>query len=181
MKRNKLIFIIIFSAVLCTAQVETKHVGDKMEIKITSGAFNEGEFIPKKYTCDGVNISPPLDWSGIPDNTKSIALICDDPDAPMGTWVHWVIFNIPPSINKLKENIPAVKVLEDGTIQGINDFRKTGYGGPCPPGGTHRYYFKIYALDKKLSITSSTTKKDLEQSMREHIVAEGKIVGKYSR
>lgn len=152
-----------------------------MEIKLTSSAFKEGEFIPKKYTCDGINISPPLNWSGTPENAKSIALICDDLDAPIGTWVHWVIFNIPPSANNLKENIPAVKVLEDGTIQGINDFKKNGYGGPCPPGGTHRYFFKIYALDKVLPLNSSANKKELVRSMEGHILAEGIIMGKYSR
>ena len=150
-------------------------------MKLKSKDFEDNNSIPSEFTCDGRDVSPQLSWQDVPAGTKSFALSVADPDAPMGTWVHWVIFNIPPSINKLKENIPAVKVLEDGTIQGINDLRKTGYGGPCPPGGTHRYYFKIYALDKKLSITSSTTKKDLEQSMREHIVAEGKIMGKYSR
>lgn len=152
-----------------------------MEIKLTSSAFKEGEFIPKKFTCDGINISPPLNWSGTPENAKSIALICDDLDAPIGTWVHWVIFNIPPSANNLKENIPAVKVLEDGTIQGINDFKKNGYGGPCPPGGTHRYFFKIYALDKVFPLNSSANKKELVRSMEGHILAEGIIMGKYSR
>ena len=150
-------------------------------IKLTSSAFKEGDFIPRKYTCDDINISPPLEWQGIPDNTKSIALICDDPDAPMGTWVHWVIYNIPVKINNLAENIPGDKVLETGALQGTNDFRKTGYGGPCPPGGTHRYYFKIYALDGELELNPGATKGELLHVMEGHILSEGKLIGKYSR
>ena len=152
-----------------------------MEIRLTSISFNDGEFIPKKYTCDGENVSPPLKWSEIPAATKSVALICDDPDAPMGTWVHWVIFNIPPSVNMLKEKIPLVRVLEDGTTQGNNDFRKIGYGGPCPPGGIHRYFFKIYALDKRVEVTPSATKGELIKEIEGHILAEGKLMGRYSR
>ena len=152
-----------------------------MDIKLTSTAFKEGELIPKKYTCDGKNVSPPLEWSGIPISTQSIALICDDPDAPIGTWVHWVIFNIPASVNKLSENIPLNMAFEDGTAQGNNDFRKIGYGGPCPPGGTHRYFFKIYALDKRIELTPGATKDELIKEMKEHILAEGELMGKYSR
>ena len=161
--------------------METKQGGEKMEIKLTSTAFKEGEFIPEKYTCDGENVSPPLEWNGIPAATKSIALICDDPDAPMGTWVHWVIFNIPASVNKLNENVPLNKVLEDGTVQGNNDFRKIGYGGPCPPGGTHRYFFKIYALDKRIELVPGATKAELIKEMEGHILADGKLMGKFSR
>jgi len=133
--------------------------GKKMEIE--SSAFDEGAFIPRKYTCDGNNISPPLEWSLIPDGTKAFALICDDPDAPMGTWIHWVLFNLPGNINELSENIPPLDALENGAKQGKNDFRKIGYGGPCPPGGTHRYYFKIYALDEELDVDTGISKKEL--------------------
>jgi Raf kinase inhibitor-like YbhB/YbcL family protein len=114
-------------------------------MEITSSAFGSGEMIPAKYTCDGADFSPPLEWSGSPAGTKSFALVCDDPDAPMGTWVHWVIFDIPPSATMLGEGITREKDLPGGGTQGINDFRKIGYGGPCPPGGTHRYFFKLYA------------------------------------
>lgn len=152
-----------------------------MEINLTSTAFKEGEFIPKKYTCDGENNSPPIEWNGIPIEAKSIALICDDPDAPMGTWVHWVIFNIPSSVNKLDEKIPTQKVLEDGTAQGNNDFRKIGYGGPCPPSGIHRYFFKIYALDKRVELTPGATRDELIKEIKGNILAEGKLMGKYSR
>jgi Raf kinase inhibitor-like YbhB/YbcL family protein len=172
--------ILILSAVYVSQQTENNNVGDKMNIKITSSAFKDGEFIPKKYTCDGANVSPPLEWTGIPAAAKSIALICDDPDAPAGTWVHWVIFNIHASVKGLKENIPAVKVLEDKSVQGTNDFRKTGYGGPCPPGGVHRYFFRIYALGDYLNLAAGATKAELLKAMKGHILAEGSFFGKYS-
>jgi Raf kinase inhibitor-like YbhB/YbcL family protein len=152
-----------------------------MNITITSSAFKEGDFIPKKYTCDDVDISPPLKWSRIPEGAKEFALICDDPDAPMGTWVHWVIYNLPSNGQKLPENIPPIKVLENGTTQGSNDFHKIGYGGPCPPGGTHRYFFKIYALDTELNLKPGITKVELLKSMKGHILAEGQLMGKYKR
>jgi Raf kinase inhibitor-like YbhB/YbcL family protein len=176
-----IVLLVLLSSFYSLAPRETKQEGVKMEIKLTSTAFKEGEFIPEKYTCDGENVSPPLEWSGIPAATKSIALICDDPDAPMGTWVHWVIFNIPASANKLNEKISSHKVLEDGTAQGKNDFRKIGYGGPCPPGGIHRYFFKIYALNKRVELTPGANKKELIKEMEGYILAEGKLMGKYSR
>lgn len=180
---NKVLLVSLITIFIssCKSQVETKQGGETMEIKLTTTAFQEGEQIPKKYTCDGENISPPLEWSGIPQETQSIALICDDPDAPMGTWVHWVVFNIPASLNKLSEKIPDNKVLEHGTSQGSNDFRKIGYGGPCPPSGIHRYFFKIYSLDKRIELTPGATKGELLHEMSGHILAEGKLMGKYSR
>jgi len=176
-----IVLSILLSSFYSSIENQTKQGGEKMEIKITSTAFKEGELIPKKYTCDGENVSPPLEWRGIPITTKSLALICDDPDAPMGTWVHWVVFNIPASINKLNEKIPSHKVLEDGTAQGNNDFRKIGYGGPCPPSGVHRYFLKIYALDKRVELSPGATKKELIKEMEGHILAEGKLMGKYGR
>ena len=171
----------MFSSFYCLAQKDKKQGGEKMEINLTSAAFKEGEFIPKKYTCDGENVSPPLEWGGIPTTAKSIAIICDDPDAPMGTWVHWVTFNIPPTVNSLSEKLPSSKILEDGTTQGNNDFRKIGYGGPCPPGGIHRYFFKIYALDKRIELAPGATKAELLNEMSGHILGEGKLMGRYSR
>jgi len=150
-----------------------------MEIK--SSAFKEGEIIPGKYTCDNIDISPPLEWSEVPDGTKTFALICDDPDAPMGTWVHWVLFNLPANILGLSENTPKLEVLKNGARQGINDFGKIGYGGPCPPGGTHRYYFKIYALDKELESKPGITKKELLKAMEGHILAEAQLMARYKR
>lgn len=152
-----------------------------MEIKIESSAFKEGEMIPSKYTCDGENISPEIKWSGVPAGVKSFALINDDPDAPAGDWVHWIIYNIPGDAAGLKENIPPVKIFSNGAIHGINDFRKLGYGGPCPPSGTHRYYFKLYALDALLRPEPGMTKKDLLAAMQKHIIAEGRLMGKYKR
>ena len=150
-----------------------------MEIK--SSAFKEGEMIPKQYTCDGADISPPLSWSNTPNGTKSFALVCDDPDAPMGTWVHWVMYNIPENVNHLPENVRHDKKLLDGTLQGITDFRRTGYGGPCPPGGTHRYYFKLYALDKMLDLAPGVTKEELLKAMEGHIITQAQLMGKYKR
>ncbi len=152
-----------------------------MEIKIISPAFEPGGMIPVKYTCDGQDISPPLKWGDVPDGTASIALICDDPDAPMGTWVHWVIFDLPPDTRGLPENIPAEENLDMGGTHGTNDFRRPGYGGPCPPGGTHRYYFKVYALDKKMDIQAGSTKAQLLKAMEGHILAEGELMGQYKR
>ncbi len=153
-----------------------------MEIKIKSAAFEEGGMIPKKYTCDGRDVSPPLSWTSVPEGTKSLALICDDPDAPTrGTWIHWVIFNIPADTRELPESIPPQKTLAMGAKQGINDFRKIGYGGPCPPSGTHRYYFYLYALDTEINLEGGATKEQLMRAMEGHILAEGKIMGKYKR
>lgn len=152
-----------------------------MQIAITSNAFDEGGLIPSKYTCDGVDVSPPLRWDGIPEGAASIALICDDPDAPMGTWVHWVLFNLPARAKELAENIPTDETLTDGTRQGINDFGKIGYGGPCPPGGTHRYFFKIYALDAQLDLAPGANKSQLLEAMEGHILAQGQLMGKYKR
>ena len=151
------------------------------DVKLSSSAFKEGELIPVKYTCDGENISPPLAWTWYPKRTQSFALIADDPDAPMGTWVHWVIYNIPAHINSLEENIAKTDTLGQGIMQGITDFRKPGYGGPCPPGGTHHYYFKIYALDIMPDVEPGLTKAELLKIMKGHIIAKGQLVGKYKR
>ncbi|KJR42283.1 phosphatidylethanolamine-binding protein, partial [Candidatus Magnetoovum chiemensis] len=127
------------------------------------------------------NISVPLTWSLLPDGTKSVAIINDDPDAPVGTWVHWVIYNIPPQITSLPEGVPLDKTLSNGAIQGKNDFNKIGYGGPCPPSGTHRYYFKIYALDAMLDLQPGATKAQLLEAMKNHTLSEGQLMGKYKR
>jgi len=152
-----------------------------MTIKITSSAFTEGSMIPKRYTCDAEDVSPDLAWTAVPDGTKSLALICDDPDAPMGNWVHWVLFNLPPDINKLHAEIPPEETLKNGARHGKNDFGKFGYGGPCPPGGTHRYFFKLYALDTVIKLESGITKAQLLTAMERHILDEGQLMGKYKR
>ena len=155
--------------------------GAKMEITVTSSAFQEGEMIPRKYTCDGANVSPPVAWTGVPDGAKSIALISDDPDAPVGTWVHWVLYNLPLDSTGLAEGIKPVEKLDNGARHGLNDFRKFGYGGPCPPGGTHRYYFKVYALNAVLELKPNATKADLVKAMEGKMLAQGQLIGKFTR
>ena len=186
MVRN-IVVIITLTLLLCCCkdikQTDLQVEGDKqiMEIKITSTAFEDGGMIPTKYTCDGEDISPPLQWDAVPEGTKTIALINDDPDAPMGTWVHWVIFNIPADVKELAQNIPADKTLPNGAKQGITDFRRVGYGGPCPPGGTHRYFFKIYALDSEINLEAGADKEQLLKAMKGHIIGQGQLIGKYKR
>jgi Raf kinase inhibitor-like YbhB/YbcL family protein len=153
-----------------------------MNMQITSTAFAEGQPIPNQYTCAGQDMSPPLAWSGAPAGTKSFALVADDPDAPMGTWVHWVIFNLPPTAAALGEDTPPSPELPDGSKQGINDFGRPGYGGPCPPPGKpHRYFFKIYALDVALNLKSGATKKELLRAMEGHVLAQGQLMGMYQQ
>jgi len=156
--------------------------GVPMSIQLTSSAFAEGKPIPAKYTCDGGDVSPPLKWSAVPDGTKSLALISDDPDAPVGTWVHWVVYNIPPDTTELAEGVPKSEVLTNGATQGMTDFKRIGYGGPCPPrGGPHRYFFKLYALDTALNLKPGAAKQELLRAMEGHILAEGRLMGTYQR
>jgi Raf kinase inhibitor-like YbhB/YbcL family protein len=152
-----------------------------MEIKITSSVFEDGGLIPARYTCDGADMSPALRWDVVPEGTKSIALICDDPDAPMGTFVHWVIFGLPAETRELTENIPSDETLPNGAKQGTSDFGRIGYGGPCPPSGTHRYFFKIYALDTEVDLAAGASKRELVKAMEGHILAQGQLIGKYKR
>jgi len=151
-------------------------------LSLTSTAFTEGASIPSRYTCDGADVSPPLKWSGLPQGTKSLALICDDPDAPGGVWVHWVLYDLPATATKLEEGIPAKETLPNGASQGTNDFKRTGYGGPCPPpGNAHRYLFHLYALDTTLTLQTGGTKEKLLEKMEGHILAEGQLMGRYQR
>ena len=152
-----------------------------MEIKITSSAFEDGALIPAKYTCDGEDVSPPLQWEAVPEGTKSIALISDDPDAPVGTWIHWVLYNLPAEVKELAEAVPADETLPGGARQGTTDFGRIGYGGPCPPSGTHRYFFKIYALDTDVDLPRGADKSELLEAMQGHILGEGRLMGKYAR
>jgi Raf kinase inhibitor-like YbhB/YbcL family protein len=156
-----------------------------MSIDMTSGAFGPNEEIPKQYTCDGQDISPPLAWTGLPTDTKSLALIVDDPDAPdpaapKMTWVHWVLYNIPPAATGLPENVDP-QDLPEGTKEGLNDWKRTGYGGPCPPIGRHRYFHKLYALDTVLPDLGTPTKEQLETAMEGHILEEVELIGTYQR
>jgi Raf kinase inhibitor-like YbhB/YbcL family protein len=152
-----------------------------MDFELTSTAFAHNQPIPRKYTCDDENISPPLAWGEPPAGTKSFALIMDDPDAPAGIWVHWVIFNIPASVRSLGEGIPTDTSLSDGSRQGNNSANRCGYRGPCPPEGTHRYFFKLYALDRTLDLPEGTDKKMLLDAMRGHTLGEATLMGTYRR
>jgi len=143
------------------------------ELTITSSVFGNNGFIPAKYTCDGADVNPPLKIQGIPEGTQSLVLIIDDPDAPMGTWDHWVVWNIPPVEKIDEDSVPG--------IEGPNSSNKRSYGGPCPPSGTHRYFFKVYALDTKLDLKPNSRKKDVERGIKGHILAKGEIVGLYRR
>lgn len=148
---------------------------------LSSPAFVQGATIPPKYTCDESDQSPPLNWTGAPASVQSFALIMDDPDAPAGTWVHWLIFNIPANATGLPENMPTDPTLVDGSIQGTNSWGRIGYGGPCPPSGQHRYFFKLYALDARLSLDSKAAKPDLLKAMEGHILAQTELMGVYRR
>lgn len=155
-------------------------------IRLRSPAFADGGAIPTVYTCDGKDVSPPLEWSGVPDTARFLALVVEDPDAPRGTWTHWVIFDIPAGIRGLGEGVPAqerVTVAAGGetALQGENDFKKTGYGGPCPPSGTHRYVFRLYALDTELGLGPKATRQDVLRSIKGHVLAEGELMGRYRR
>lgn len=152
-----------------------------MTIKITSPVFREGEQIPVRYSCNDVNISPPLDWEGVPEGTQSIALIFDDPDAPSGTFVHWVIFNLPADTRSLPEHVKGRELMDDGSKQGLNSYGLVGYNGPCPPKGTHRYFFKIYALDRKLDLPPLVKKDELLSAMEAHILDQGELMGVFTR
>jgi Raf kinase inhibitor-like YbhB/YbcL family protein len=146
-----------------------------VKMKITSSAFQEGGNIPSKFTCDGGDSSPPLQIAEIPSSAKSLALIVDDPDAPSGLFTHWIVWNISPQTNGIEEGTAPKGV------QGTSDFGKSGYGGPCPPSGTHRYYFKIFALDRELNLPSGTKRNQLDAAIKGHVVAQGELMGRYSR
>lgn len=153
-----------------------------MAFELTSPAFREGDLIPKPYTCEGSDVSPALRWDNPPKGTKSFALIADDPDAPMGTWVHWVLFNLPAERRDLPEEVPAQETLPDGTRQGLNDFKRVGYGGPCPPPGKpHRYYFKLYALAIALDLKPRATKAQVLEAGKGHVLGETQLMGRFGR
>ena len=149
-------------------------------MKIESSAFNNEEMIPSKFTCDGENILPHLFWNDFPKETKTFALIVDDPDAPGGTFVHWVVYNIPPNVTNFPEGTTSSN-LPSGSKQATNHFGDDNYGGPCPPSGIHRYYFKLYALDSEVNLKTGGGKRDLLKAMEGHILAEAQLMGKYER
>ena len=153
-----------------------------MAFQLKSAAFEPNGSIPRKYTCDGPDVSPPLSWTDPPAGTQSLSLIMDDPDAPVGTWVHWVLYDLPADTRALPENLSKDRELASGAKQGQNDFRKIGYGGPCPPPGpAHRYFFKLYALDAKTNLKPGVSKADLLRAMEGHILAQAELIGRYRR
>jgi Raf kinase inhibitor-like YbhB/YbcL family protein len=175
-----LLLFILFTAVLagCRSATPTlsEAAGSDTALPITSPAFGEGETIPQQFTCDGSDLSPQLDWTSVPQSAQSLALIVDDPDAPVGTWVHWVLFDLSPSLVSLPEGASGI-----GT-QGTNSFKTLTYGGPCPPKGSpHHYYFKLYALDTLLNLEEGASKAEVEKAMQGHILAQGQLMGKYGR
>jgi Raf kinase inhibitor-like YbhB/YbcL family protein len=181
---RKFIFLFIIVAIglsSCGANppdtIAPEEGGQTMTFEITSPAFAQGETIPVTYTCDGQDISPPLQWSDPPAGTQSLALIADDPDAPVGTWDHWILFNLPADTHELPEQATP----PGGSQEGQNSWGRTGYGGPCPPSGTHRYFFKLYALDTILDLSAGANKDQLLKTMAGHILAQVEIMGTYSR
>jgi Raf kinase inhibitor-like YbhB/YbcL family protein len=170
------IFILVFLQVFLFSYAMGQTVTKIEELKISSPAFENGGKIPKKYTCDGANVNPLLKIENVPSNAKSLALIFDDVDAPRGTYVHWILWNVAPGVREIQENS-----IPEGVVQGVNDFRKMNYGGPCPPRRAHKYVFRIYALDTLLSLNPSGTKKDLEKAMEGHIISRAELTGLYQR
>jgi Raf kinase inhibitor-like YbhB/YbcL family protein len=178
------VLVLLTLAAGCKGGADEDHLaGDNaVKIQLASPAFNEGDTIPRQFTADGKDVSPHLKWGDVPANTKSLALICDDPDAPAGVWVHWVLYNLPADARELPEGLPAAKTLPSGGRQGTNDFGNLGYGGPSPPAGKpHRYYFKLYALDTTLNLEAGAKKADLVAAMKGHVAAEGQLMGRYGR
>ncbi len=149
-----------------------------MALTLKSDGFTHEASIPSKYTCDGGDISPQLQWDGVPDGTQSFVLICDDPDAPMGTWDHWLLFNIPADLSQLQEGLGSVP---SPTQEGKNSWGRQGYGGPCPPSGVHRYFFKLYAMDTVLELKSGATKAEIENAMKGHVLEQTELMGRYER
>jgi len=168
-------------ALPCPVVAQSKQ--QQLQLEITSPAFKEGEMIPKLYTCKGKDGAPPLKIAPVVKESKSLVLIMEDPDAPGRTWVHWVLFNLPSDSTSISEAVPAQPVLSNGAVHGANSWgrKKIGYGGPCPPSGTHRYYFKIYALDTKLGLKPGATIDQVQKAMKGHVIAEGQLMGKYKK
>jgi hypothetical protein len=176
MPTRKQVYLLLVFALTAASGAPFTEGATMAAMTITSPAFGNKELIPSTFTCDGADVNPALNIGNVPPEAKSLTLIMDDPDAPGGMWVHWVVWNIDPTTREIKENgVPP------GAKQGVNDFRKTPYGGPCPPSGTHRYFFKLYALDAMLDVGSGTTKGALEKAMTGHILAQAELMGRYKR
>jgi len=175
-----IVLILVSGVFMWTKLVHAGSKGGNMILN--SKAFKASEMIPSKYTCDGADVSPDLIWQSGPEGTKSFALICDDPDAPGGTFTHWVLYGLASTVTALPENLPKQNDLNPPKgKQGTNDFGRTGYSGPCPPGGTHRYFFKIYALDSEIQLSPHAGKRDLEKAIKGHVLAQAELIGTYQR
>jgi Raf kinase inhibitor-like YbhB/YbcL family protein len=174
------VMVFSFAASACTGEVPAPQKEVEMTLSLSSPAFKEGDRIPVKYTCDGEDISPPLAWGEPPQETQVLALIVADPDAPGGVFTHWVLFNIPATVRQLGEGVPAQERLQNGALQGKNDFGRIGYGGPCPPHGpAHQYRFTIYALGNSLDLATGASGKQLLEAMKGHLLAQGQLIGTY--
>lgn len=173
---------IIFSAILLLSFISCPAYGVREAvITVESSAFDDGEEIPAKYSLGGKNVSPPISWSGLPRFAKSLAILCEDPDAPAGIWTHWVIFNIPPNTQALPEDLPDDGILPGGMLHGINDFGRLGWDGPAPPEGIHRYVFEVYALNTMLDLGPGIKRSDLLEAMKGHVIGRGRLIGTYER
>ncbi|MGC1370697.1 MAG: YbhB/YbcL family Raf kinase inhibitor-like protein [Candidatus Sulfotelmatobacter sp.] len=176
----KLAAVLFGASILSLASDQA--TGAAMSFQISTTAFSGSQMIPKKFTCDGPDVSPQLSWKNAPARSKTFALIMDDPDAPAGTWVHWLVYNLPSDARELPEGVAKQEQLPDGALQGRNDFGKIGYGGPCPPSGKpHRYYFKLYALDMMLDLKAGASKADVERAMKGHVLGEAELIGRFGR
>lgn len=176
-----IVVVMLFVSAGCARTPSPASAVPAASLSLTSPAFAQGQPIPARFTCDGEDISPALNWGDPPAGTRSFVLILDDPDAPAGTWTHWVLFNIPADMRSLDEAVPALETLASGARHGKNSWGKLGYGGPCPPAGTHRYFFRLYALDVSLGLSPGAAKKDVQSAMQGHILAQGELMGTYAR
>jgi len=180
--RKMKVLILIVAVLGFVATIKSIKGGEAMAFEIRSTAFSNGKAIPKQYTCEGADVSVPLDWTDPPPGTKGFVLIADDPDAPGGTWVHWVLYDLPVESRQLSEGIPEQKILPDGAKQGMTDFKRIGYGGPCPPPGKpHRYFFKLYAIDKKIGLSPGATKQQVLDAIQDHTLGQTQLMGTYKR
>lgn len=176
------LFVVTFPAFADEPKGEPEEEVEMAKLELRSDAFEQEETIPEKYTCDGDDVSPQLSWGQPPEGTEELVLICDDPDAPVGTWDHWVLYGLAPDTVGLPEGVPTTKEIERGGLQGKNSWGNIGYGGPCPPKGpAHRYFFRLYAVDKTLDLKPGATKKAVLKAMEGHILAQGELMGKYAR
>ena len=178
---KKMLGCFLMGMILVTCPISGQAEGALGKIDVRSSAFGEGDRIPSDFTCDGADMSPPIEWSGVPAKARSLAVIVEDPDAPAGNWTHWLVYDLPPDLTQLPAGISSGEKLPVAGSQGRTDFGKTGYRGPCPPKGEHRYFFRVYALDAIFRLKPGVSRQELSQAMQGHVLAEGALMGKYDR